>query len=206
MAVFCMSTARALVKPTASSVGIAGSRASAVRAPAGAAVYASSAASLPAFGRNVAACRGFVGISAAPVVSGSRFMFEQRASFHVSAFDGDDAAAVAEGGEADAAAAGPVKLYVGNLSWGVDDVALQDLFSGFEASDMTVVSDMNTGRSRGFGFVTVPSKEEADKAIAALDGSVSTRPRPPSPPSPPQKNNLSQRNRIKDNPQPEIFF
>ena len=165
MAAFCLSTARALVKPTASSAGLSSIRASsAVRVPTTAA-----SAAIPAFGRNVAARRGFVGIAAAPVLSGSRFTIEKRASFHVSAVDGDEAAT---DGEEGAAAAGPVKLYVGNLSWGVDDEALGQVFEGFDASELTVVSDMNTGRSRGFGFVTVSSAEEADKAIAALDGTV----------------------------------
>jgi hypothetical protein len=157
-----MSTARAFVKPTASSVGMHAAKCSAVRSGA-------AAVSMPAFrSSGVAAFRGFVGISAAPVVSG--FAASQRAAFHVSAVDEDEASVEVSD---EAPAAGPVKLYVGNLSWGVDDVTLEEVFGDFQASDMTVVSDMNTGRSRGFGFVTVPSQEEAEKCIAALDGSVS---------------------------------
>jgi len=150
MASLCMSTARALVKPTLFR--------SSVRAPA-----VSAMASLPAFGgRNVAASRGLTGLAAAPLVS----RFNQRASFHVSAAaDGED------GYDGDSGGGGPVKLYVGNLSWGVDDQALGDIFGGYQASDMTVVSDMNTGRSRGFGFITVPDQAAADKCIADLDGS-----------------------------------
>jgi hypothetical protein len=66
---------------------------------------------LPAFGgRNVAASRGLTGLAAAPLVS----RFNQRASFHVSAAaDGED------GYDGDSGGGGPVKLYVGNLSWGV---------------------------------------------------------------------------------------
>lgn len=174
MVSFCMSTARALVKPTASTFNAGSNRAiSSVRASAVTAVNSGIHVTLPAFGRNVAARRGLVSIAAAPLVSSSKFHFEQRAAFSVSvrAADGDEAA-VADSGEG-AAAAGPVKLYVGNLSWGVDDVALEEVFGSYGASDMTVVSDMNTGRSRGFGFVSVPSQEVADKVIAELNNTVS---------------------------------
>ena len=50
----------------------------------------------------------------------------------------------------------------GNLSWGVTNDSLADVFNQYDASDVTVVTDMNTGRSRGFGFVTVPSSADAD--------------------------------------------
>lgn len=58
----------------------------------------------------------------------------------------------------------------GNLSWGVTNDSLADVFHEYGASDVTVVTDMNTGRSRGFGFVTVPDQAVADQCIAALDG------------------------------------
>ena len=63
-----------------------------------------------------------------------------------------------------------MKLYVGNLSWGIDDAALGDIFAEYDASDMAVVSDMNTGRSRGFGFVTMSSAEEAEMVVSQLNG------------------------------------
>ncbi|KAJ6816539.1 29 kDa ribonucleoprotein A, chloroplastic-like [Iris pallida] len=72
------------------------------------------------------------------------------------------------GGRSDAAN----RLYVGNLSWGVDNSALENLFSEQgEVVDARVVFDRETGRSRGFGFVTYRSAEEANNAISSLDGS-----------------------------------
>lgn len=65
----------------------------------------------------------------------------------------------------------PNKLYVGNLSWGVDDLALQDLFSEFgKVLEARVVMDRDTGRSRGFGFVTLSSSDEVGQAVNNLDG------------------------------------
>eukprot|EP00243_Klebsormidium_subtile_P005383 TRINITY_DN2149_c0_g1_i1.p1 TRINITY_DN2149_c0_g1~~TRINITY_DN2149_c0_g1_i1.p1 ORF type:complete len:347 (+),score=30.11 TRINITY_DN2149_c0_g1_i1:53-1042(+) len=65
----------------------------------------------------------------------------------------------------------PNKLYVGNLSWGMDDLGLEELFAEFGAvSDAKVVTDRDTGRSRGFGFVTMSSAQEVKDAISALDG------------------------------------
>src|SRR5438045_8254005 len=66
------------------------------------------------------------------------------------------------------------KLYVGNLSWGVDDSALESLFGEQgRVMDARVVYDRESGRSRGFGFVTYSTSEEANNAISTLDGSVS---------------------------------
>ena len=62
-------------------------------------------------------------------------------------------------------------VYISNLSWDMDDQSLNDLFSQYQASDCVIVTDRNTGRSRGFGFATVPSQEMADSAIAALNDS-----------------------------------
>lgn len=71
----------------------------------------------------------------------------------------------------------PNKLYVGNLSWGMDDLGLEELFAEFGAvSDAKVVTDRDTGRSRGFGFVTMSSPQEVKDAISALDGVVSAWP------------------------------
>ncbi|GAA0144146.1 hypothetical protein LIER_04666 [Lithospermum erythrorhizon] len=67
------------------------------------------------------------------------------------------------------------RVYVGNLSWGVDDLALQNLFRDQgKVMEARVVYDRNSGRSRGFGFVTFSSAEEVNSAIEALDGAVST--------------------------------
>jgi hypothetical protein len=100
--------------------------------------------------------------------------FSAQASEEDEAATAEEDADDADGGVDAAAppAAGPVKLYVGNLSWGVDDSMLTDVFAEYDASGIAVISDMNTGRSRGFGFVEVPSQEIAEKAIAELDGAV----------------------------------
>jgi nucleolin len=63
------------------------------------------------------------------------------------------------------------KLFVGNLSWGVDDASLQTMFSDYgKVVDAKVVYDRETGRSRGFGFVTVSTAAEVNDAIQNLDG------------------------------------
>jgi RNA recognition motif-containing protein len=63
------------------------------------------------------------------------------------------------------------KLYVGNLSFNTSNEDLQELFgqSGTVES-VTVVEDRETGRSRGFGFVEMSSKEEGAAAIQLLNG------------------------------------
>lgn len=62
-------------------------------------------------------------------------------------------------------------MYVGNLPYSADQHSLTDLFSQFgEVISARVMSDRETGRSRGFGFVEM-SAEDAKKAISALDGS-----------------------------------
>jgi len=49
------------------------------------------------------------------------------------------------------------KLFVGGLSWGTDDDALRNAFSSFgDVTDAKVITDRETGRSRGFGFVPFP--------------------------------------------------
>lgn len=63
------------------------------------------------------------------------------------------------------------RIYVGNLPWQVDDSQLVQMFSEHgKVVDARVVYDRDTGRSRGFGFVTMASQAELDDAIAALDG------------------------------------
>ncbi|KAF6166254.1 hypothetical protein GIB67_031038 [Kingdonia uniflora] len=65
------------------------------------------------------------------------------------------------------------RLYVGNLSWGVDDLALETLFGEQgKVLEAKVVYDRETGRSRGFGFITYNSAEEMNNAISSLDGVV----------------------------------
>jgi RNA recognition motif-containing protein len=58
------------------------------------------------------------------------------------------------------------KLFIGNLSWEVTAEDLKALFAGAGAVvDAAVISDKMTGRSRGFGFITMSSDDEAKKAI-----------------------------------------
>ena len=63
------------------------------------------------------------------------------------------------------------KLFVGSLSWDTNDEGLRDAFAVHgEISEAVVISDRDTGRSRGFGFVTFEDDDAADKAMAALNG------------------------------------
>lgn len=63
------------------------------------------------------------------------------------------------------------KLYVGNLSFSVDSTALERLFAEYgTVESASVVTDRESGRSRGFGFVEMSSPEEAEAAINALNG------------------------------------
>ena len=65
-----------------------------------------------------------------------------------------------------------MNIYVGNLSYNISDDELREAFAAFgDVSSATVIMDRMTGRSKGFGFVEMPIKEEAEAAIEALDGS-----------------------------------
>ena len=65
-----------------------------------------------------------------------------------------------------------MNIYVGNLSFDTDDAALRTAFEAHgEVTSAQVITDRDTGRSRGFGFVEMPSNEEAKAAMTALDGS-----------------------------------
>ncbi|KAK4750533.1 hypothetical protein SAY87_004015 [Trapa incisa] len=67
------------------------------------------------------------------------------------------------------------RIYVGNIPWSVDNARLEQVFSEHgKVTDARVVFDRETGRSRGFGFVTMASETEMNDAIAALDGQVGT--------------------------------
>lgn len=63
------------------------------------------------------------------------------------------------------------KLYVGNLGYDVKEADLSQLFSQYgEVESANVIMDKMTGRSKGFGFVEMSSEQEAQAAIAALNG------------------------------------
>lgn len=63
------------------------------------------------------------------------------------------------------------KLYVGNLPYSVDDQALQDAFSSFgSVTSARVITDRETGRSKGFGFVEMDSDDAASQAIEKMNG------------------------------------
>ena len=66
-----------------------------------------------------------------------------------------------------------MNIYVGNLSWQTTEDELYDLFATHgEVTRATIISDRDSGRSKGFGFVEMANKEEAETAIGALDGSA----------------------------------
>jgi RNA recognition motif-containing protein len=63
------------------------------------------------------------------------------------------------------------KLYVGNLSYNVDSSQLEQLFSAHgTVQSAEIISDRETGRSKGFGFVQMDTEDAAKAAISALNG------------------------------------
>src|SRR6202047_1917193 len=63
------------------------------------------------------------------------------------------------------------KLYVGNLTYGTTDSTLEQLFAAHgTVQSVQVIMDRDTGRSKGFGFVEMSNDQEAQAAIAALNG------------------------------------
>ena len=64
-----------------------------------------------------------------------------------------------------------MKLYVGNLNFRTTEDVLREAFEAHgEVEEAVVVADRETGRSRGFGFVTMPDDSQANAAIEALNG------------------------------------
>jgi RNA recognition motif-containing protein len=64
-----------------------------------------------------------------------------------------------------------MNIYVGNLSWGTREDDLREAFEAYgDVSSVSIITDRETGKSRGFGFVEMPSESEARAAIAALNG------------------------------------
>lgn len=63
-----------------------------------------------------------------------------------------------------------MNIYVSNLNFSTSSESLQELFAGYgEVSSANVITDRETGRSRGFGFVEMPNDEEGTKAIEELN-------------------------------------
>jgi RNA recognition motif-containing protein len=66
-----------------------------------------------------------------------------------------------------------MRIYVGNLKYGVDDDQLREMFSEFgEVASADVIKDKFSGQSKGFGFVDMPNDAEAGDAIQALHDSM----------------------------------
>lgn len=64
-----------------------------------------------------------------------------------------------------------INIYVGNLSYQTDNYDLGDLFAEYgEVTSARIITDRETGRARGFGFVEMANPEEGQKAIEALNG------------------------------------
>jgi len=64
-----------------------------------------------------------------------------------------------------------MNIYVGNLPYGITDDDLRDSFTPYGTVDSArVITDRDSGRSKGFGFVEMPSNAEAEAAIQALNG------------------------------------
>lgn len=64
-----------------------------------------------------------------------------------------------------------MKLFVGNLSWSTDEHGLRDAAEAYgHVDDVRIITDRETGRSRGFGFVTFADAEHAKAAIEGLNG------------------------------------
>jgi len=67
-----------------------------------------------------------------------------------------------------------MNLYVSNLDYSIQDDGLKKMFANFgTVTSAKIILDRTTGKSRGFGFVEMPDKNEATKAITALNGSMS---------------------------------
>ncbi|NCO68327.1 MAG: RNA-binding protein [Nitrospirae bacterium CG_4_10_14_0_8_um_filter_41_23] len=63
------------------------------------------------------------------------------------------------------------RLYVGGISFNATEESLRDLFSSIgEVESVKVITDRDTGRSKGFGFIEMSSEEDAKKAIEQLNG------------------------------------
>jgi len=62
-----------------------------------------------------------------------------------------------------------MKLYIGNLSWDIDEEGFKKLFSDYNVSEAALIKDKFSGKSKGFGFVTIDDDEEAKKVISEFN-------------------------------------
>jgi RNA recognition motif-containing protein len=66
-----------------------------------------------------------------------------------------------------------MNIYIGNLDFGVDENDLRNIFEKHgSVSDVKIITDKYSGRSKGFGFVVMENNSEANKAISELNGST----------------------------------
>jgi RNA recognition motif-containing protein len=64
-----------------------------------------------------------------------------------------------------------MKIYVGNLSYSVTEEDLRQAFEAFgQVSSASIIKDKFSGQSKGFGFIEMPAKEEAETAISGMNG------------------------------------
>ena len=63
-----------------------------------------------------------------------------------------------------------MKIYVGNLPWSVDEAGLKELFAAHNPEEVTLIKDKYSGRSKGFGFVTIADDETGNKVIQEFNG------------------------------------
>jgi RNA recognition motif-containing protein len=65
-----------------------------------------------------------------------------------------------------------VKIYVGNLSYEANEDALRELFAKYgQVDEVAIITDRQTGKARGFAFVTMPDSAQGQASIAGLNGS-----------------------------------
>ena len=66
-----------------------------------------------------------------------------------------------------------MKIYVGNLDYKVDEDDLKDIFDEYSSvSDLVIITDKYSNRSKGFGFVTMDNSDEGNRAISELNGTI----------------------------------
>lgn len=64
-----------------------------------------------------------------------------------------------------------MNIYVGNLSYGMSEQELRDAFGAYgDVASVKILTDRETGRSRGFGFVEMPNQSEGEAAVTQLNG------------------------------------